>query len=143
MVESRWGYFDVVNGSVRIAEEKVPYKACPEPALFSVIEGTKAYSKQLTVIAKGESNPIEVYHIKTKKNEDMFLKYTEKGNIQGDFLAETNNEDFIKRIEVEGRDKVACNLQRGQCVGWLFPLLDFKKNRVVHSYFVFNHLIFP
>ena len=60
------------------------------------------------------------------KNEFMFLQYTEKGNVQGDFLAETNNEGFIERIEVEGRDKVACILQREQCVSWLFTLLDVK-----------------
>ena len=33
-----------------------------------------------------------------------------------------------------------CILQRGQCVGWLFPLLDVKINKVVHSYFVFQKL---
>ena len=32
---------DVVNGTIRMAEEKVPYKAWPEPALFTVEEGTR------------------------------------------------------------------------------------------------------
>ena len=67
---------DVVNETIRIAEEKVPYKAWPEPALFSVEEGTKVYSKELTVFAKGESKPNEVYYGMTKKNEVMFLQYT-------------------------------------------------------------------
>ena len=57
----------------------MPYKAWPEPALFSLEERTKVYSKDLTVITKGESNPIEVYHGMTKKNEVVFLQYTEKG----------------------------------------------------------------
>ena len=94
------------------------------------------------VIAKLESNPFEVYHGMTRKNEVMFLQYTEKGNIQGGFLAETNNEGFIERIEVEGRNKEACIFQRGQCVGWLFPLLDVKINKFVHSYFFFQTLDF-
>ena len=50
---------NVVNKTIKIAEEKVPYKAWPEPALLSVEEGTKAYSKELTVIAKRESNPLK------------------------------------------------------------------------------------
>ena len=95
MVESRWGYYYVVNGTIKIAEEKVPYKAWPEPALFSVEERTKVYSKELTVIAIGESNPIDLYHSTSGKNKVMFLHYTEKGNVQGDFLTETNNEGFI------------------------------------------------
>ena len=32
---------DVVNGTIKIAEEKVPYKAWPEPALFLVEDETK------------------------------------------------------------------------------------------------------
>ena len=91
---------DVVNGTIRIAEEKVPYKAWLEPASFSVEEGTKVYSKELTLIAKRESKPIEVYQGMFKKNKVVFLQYTEKRNVQGDFLAETNNKGFIKRIEV-------------------------------------------
>ena len=70
----------------------------------------------------------------------MFLQYTEKGNIHGDFVAETNEEGFIEKIEVEGRNKEACILQREQCVGWLFPLLDVKIDKVLHSYFVFQTL---
>ena len=70
----------------------------------------------------------------------MFLQYTEKRNVQGDFLAEKNNEGFIERIEVEGRNKESSILQRGQCVGWFFSLLVVKVNKVVHSYFVFKTL---
>ena len=93
----------VINGTIKIAEEKVPYKARPEPALFSVEDGTKVYSKELAVIAKGESKTIAVYHGMTGKNKDLFLQYTEKGNVQGDFLAETNEEGFIENIS--GRKK--------------------------------------
>ena len=50
---------DVVNGTIKIPEERVLYKAWPEPASFSVEEGTKVYSKELTVIAKGESKPMK------------------------------------------------------------------------------------
>ena len=32
---------NVVNGTIKIAEEKVPCKAWPEPALFLVEDGTK------------------------------------------------------------------------------------------------------
>ena len=128
-----------MNETIKMKVEKVPYKAWTEPALFSVEEGTKKYKKELTVIAKGELNPIAVYHGMTRKNEVMFLQYTEKGNVQGDFLAETNKKGFI-RIEAEGRNKKACVLQRGQCVGWLFPLIDVKINKVLNSYFVFQTL---
>ena len=31
-------------------------------------------------------------------------------------------------------------LQKGQCVGWLFPLMDVKINKVLNSYFVFQTL---
>ena len=117
---------DVVNGTIRIAEEKVPYKAWPEPALFLMEDGTKVYSKELAVIAKGTSKPIAVYHGTTGKNEVMFLQYTEKRNVQGNFLVETNEEGFIEKIEVEGRNNEACVLQKGQCVKWLFPLIDVK-----------------
>ena len=131
---------DVVNGTIRIAEEKVPYKAWPEPALFVMEDGTKVYSKEFAVIGKGKSKPITVCHKKIGKNEAMFLQYTEKGNIHGDFLAETNEEGFIEKIEVEGRSNEACVLQKGQCVGWLFPLMDVKINKVHNSYFVFQTL---
>ena len=74
---------DVVNGTIRIAEEKAPYKAWPELASFSVGEGTKVFSNELTVIAKGKSKPIELNHGLTRKIEVMFLPYTEKGIVQG------------------------------------------------------------
>ena len=45
---------DVVNGTIRIAEEKVPYKAWPEPASSTVGEARKIYCKELSVIPKGE-----------------------------------------------------------------------------------------
>ena len=131
---------DVVDGTIRIAEEKVPYTAWPEPALFVMEDGTKVYSKEFAIIEKGKSKPITVCHEKIRKNEAMFLQYTKKGNIQGDFLAETNEEGFIEKIEVEGRSNEACVLQKGQCVGWLFPLMDVKINKVLNSYFVFQTL---
>ena len=37
---------DAVNGAIKIAEEKVPYKAWPEPSLFLVEDETKVYSKK-------------------------------------------------------------------------------------------------
>ena len=40
----------------------------------------------------------------------MFLQYTEKGKLKGDFLEETNNEGFIDSIKVGGRDNAACDL---------------------------------
>ena len=83
--------------------------------MFTVAEGTKVYCKELTVIAKGELKPIEVYHSVTKKNIYCFLSIVKGGNVQGGFLAETNNEVFIKRIEVGGRDNTACILQQVQC----------------------------
>ena len=58
---------NVFNGTIKIAEEKVPYKAWPEPASFLMEDGTKVYSKELEVIAKGESKPIAVYHGMTEK----------------------------------------------------------------------------
>ena len=58
---------DVVNGTIRIAEEKVPYKAWPEPALFVIEDGTKVYSKEFAVIEKGKSKPITVCHEKISK----------------------------------------------------------------------------
>ena len=67
MVKNGGAIIDVVNGTINIAEEKVPYKAYPEPALFTVEDGTKVYSKELAVIAKEESKPIEVYHGMTVK----------------------------------------------------------------------------
>ena len=41
---------------------------------------------------------------------------------------------------MEGRNNEACVLQKGQCVGWLFPLMDVKINKVLNSYFVFQTL---
>ena len=57
-----------------------------------------------------------MHHGVTKRNEVMFPQYTEKGNIQGDFLAEINTKGFIERIEVVGRDITVCILQKGQCL---------------------------
>ena len=48
--------------------------------------------------------------------------------------------NFIKRIEVGGRDNTVCILQQGQCVGWLFLLLDVIINKGFHSYFAFQNL---
>ena len=50
----------------------------------------------------------------------MFLQYTKKGNVQGDFLAETNEEGFIEKVEEEGRNNEACVLQKGQCIWMAF-----------------------
>ena len=43
---------DVVNGSIRIQGEQIPYKAWPEPASFLTEDGVKLYCKELVVIFK-------------------------------------------------------------------------------------------
>ena len=53
---------DVVNESIRIQGEQIPYKAWPEPASFLAEDGVKLYCKELAVIAKGEPKMVEVYH---------------------------------------------------------------------------------
>ena len=74
---------DVIIVTIKIAKEKVPYKAWPEPALLSVEDGTKVYSKELAVLAKGESKPIEVYHGMTGKMKSCSCSILKKGMSKG------------------------------------------------------------
>ena len=60
----------------------------------------------------------------------MCLQYNEIAKIQGEFLAETNSEGFVRKIEVEGRDKTSSVIQQGQCVGLLFPLMNNETNKI-------------
>ena len=133
---------DVVNGSIRIQGEQIPYKAWPEPASFLTEDGVKLYFKELAVISKGEPKMIEVYHQQLDQGEVMYLQFNERAKVTGNFLAETNQEGLVGAIEVEGREDANNVIQKGQCLGWLFPLLNVKINKVFNSYFVFCLLDF-
>ena len=43
---------DVVNGSIRVQGDQLPYKAWPEPASFLTEDGVKLFCKELAVIFK-------------------------------------------------------------------------------------------
>ena len=58
------------------------------------------------------------------------------------FFAETNQEGLVGAIEVEGREETDSVIQQGQCLGWLFPLLNVKINKILIPILFFVHLIF-
>ena len=70
----------------------------------------------------------------------MYLQFNERAKVTGNFLAETNQEGLVGAIEVEGREDTNYVIQKGQCLGWLFLLLNVKINKVFNSYIVFVHL---
>ena len=47
----------------------------------------------------------------------MYLQYNERAKVFGNFLEETNQEDFVGAIEVEGWDDASSAIQQGQCMG--------------------------
>ena len=55
---------------------------------------------------------------------------------------DTNQESLMGAIKVEGSKDTNNVIQKGQCLGWLFPLLNVKSNKVFNSYFVFCSLDF-
>ena len=56
----------------------------------------KLYCKELAIVSKGEPKNIKIYHCKSEKGEVMYLKYSERAKVQGDFLVETDSEVFVK-----------------------------------------------
>ena len=78
-LKATWAIIDVANGTIRVAKEKISYKAWLEPALFALKEATKTYCKELCVIPKGEQKLIEVYHGVLEKNKVVFLRYSKRG----------------------------------------------------------------
>lgn len=117
---------DVVNGNIRIQGDQSPYKSWPELASFLLEDIVKLYCKELATISKGEPKTIKVYHQQLDKGEVVYLQYSERAGVSGNLLAETNQEGFVEEIEVEGREDVTSLIQLGQCIGWLFPLMNVK-----------------
>ena len=62
------------------------------------------------------------------KGEEMYLYYNKRAKVFKSFLAETNQESFVEAIEVEGREVASSVIQQGQCMGWLFLLMNVKIN---------------
>ena len=85
---------------------------------------------------------VEVYHQQLDKGEVMYLQFNERAKVTGNFLAETNQEGLVGAIKVEGREDTNNVIQQGQCLGWLFPLLNVKINKVLTPILFFVHLIF-
>ena len=86
---------------------------------------------------------VEVYHQQLDKGEVMYLQFNERAKVTRNLLAETNQEGLVGAIKVEGREDMNNVIQKGQCLGWLFPLLNVKIKKRFNSYFLFFvHLIF-
>ena len=97
-------FIDVVNGSIRIQGEQIPYKAWPKPVSFLTEDRMKLYCKELAVISKGEPKMVAVYHQQLDKGEVMYLQFNERAKVTGNFLVETNQEGVVGAIEVVGRE---------------------------------------
>ena len=72
----------------------------------------------------------------------MYFQFNERAKVTGNFLAETNQEGLVGAIEVEGREDANNVIQKGKCLGRLFPLLNVKINRVFILILFFVCLIF-
>ena len=83
------------------------HKSWPEPASFLAEDGVKLYCKELAIMSKGEKKMAEIYHQQLDKGEVMYLQFNERAKVTGNFLAETNQEDYVGEIKVEGRGDTA------------------------------------
>ena len=85
---------------------------------------------------------VEVYSQQLDKGEEIYLQFNERTKVTENFLSETNQEVLVGAIEVEGREDTNNVIQKGKCLGWLFPFLNVEINKVFNSYFVFCLLNF-
>ena len=83
-----------------------------------------------------------MYYQQLDKGEVMYLQYNERAKVFGNFLAKTNQKGFVRAIEAESREDASSVIQQGQCMGWLFLLINVNIIKVFKSYLFFVHLIF-
>ena len=128
------------EGLVSIDGEVIKYKPYPEPALFIVEEGVRVYSCELMVLSPGKNVGVPVRHNVVTGNEVYFVKYKEDLNLEGEILKLASDDGQIHRCELIGKGKTDRVIQKGQCLGSIYPLLDasnsFINKNNSNSYFV-------
>ena len=110
------------EGVVSIDGEKLKIKLYPEPALFVAEEGVRVYSRELIVLPPGKSMGVPVRHQAVTKNEVYFFKYQDELNIEGEILKSVSDDGLIHHCEVKGKGNTDKVIQKGRCLGCVFPL---------------------
>ena len=77
-------------------------------------------------------------------NELYFLKYKEDLNIKEEIMKLVSDDGQIHHCEMKGKGKTERVIQKGQCLGSIYPLLMLAiliKIKKIYSYFVICSLI--
>ena len=75
---------------------------------------------------------VPVRHNVVTRNEVYFVKYKEDLNVEGEILMLASDDGQIHHCELKGKGKADRVIQKGQCLGSIYPLLDarnFFKNK--------------
>ena len=119
--------------------KRLPYKSWPETAAFVVDEGIQIYCTELLVMKLGRTMGVPVRHTAVTGGEIYYVKYKEEVGVSGEILQVVGANGQLGRCVVSGTGEAERVLQRGQCMGYLFPLLtiNYISNKITSTYSVF------
>ena len=118
----------VIDIVVSVNGKSIKYKPYPEPALFIVEEAVRVYSCELMVLLPGKNVGVPVRHNVVTGNEVYFVKYKEDLNVEGEILKLASDDGQIHHCELIGKGKADRVIQKGQCLGSIYPLLDARNS---------------
>ena len=67
---------------------------------------------------------VPVCHNVVTRNEVYFVKYKEDSNVEGDILKLASDDGQIHHCEMKGKGKKDRVIQKGQCLGSIYLLLN-------------------
>ena len=91
------------------------------------------------ILPPGKNVGKPVRHNVVTGNEVYFLKYKEDLNIEEEILKKVSDDGQIHHCELKGKGKTDRFIQKGQCLGSIYPLLNASnsnKIKKINSYFV-------
>ena len=129
----------ITEGVLEVDGKHKPYKSWPEPAAFVVDEGIRIYCTELSIMKPRRSMGVPVRHTAVTGGEIYYVKYKEEVGVFGEILQVVGADGQLGRCVVSGTGEAERVLQRGQCMGYLFPLLniDYISNKITSTYSVF------
>ena len=88
----------------------------------------------------GRSMGVPVRHTAVTGGEIYYIKYKEEVGVFGEILQVVGANGQLGRCVVSGTGEAERVLQRGQCMGYLFPLLNINyiSNKITSTYSVFR-----
>ena len=112
----------IAEGVLDVDVKSELYKSWPELAAFVVDEGIQIYCTELSIMNLGRTIGVPVRHLSVTSGEIYYVKFKEEVGVSGEVLQVVGADRQLGRDVVLGTSEAERVLQKGQCVGYLFPL---------------------